>query len=593
MHGTREKGAALKKLTLWIMAASLVLSLGCTKRENLVIAQVNDRKITVGDFEKASETMEDKYLPATNDLAGKKELLGHMVDKEVMALKTFSAGYDKEEWFVKFFNRYKGQYLVAAMQNEYVVKKVKVSDEEVKNYYDKMKYEYTLREINVPSESEANTVREQIVGGADFAEMAKKYSTSIDASEGGNLGPNVIGGMLYWVEEALFNMKEGEVSQPIQTPTGWGLVKIERIREIAPEHDIKWARQRVTAIKQKKELMDLRHKIEKEIGLFINPEAIAVVYSNLPPDISMDDIVNYRVTRDNAPKLEIPEQYQGMILAKYSDGSYTLKDYMKIYSETSLPERPRHQYGTESIYEGIHKKIFDEALPAYCEQKLKILDIPVVRDGLEKKKEEFLVYRLYDDQVRSKVDVTNMEIQRYYDEHKAEVMGPEKRDFSIIIVRDKKKAEEAATAARKGEDFARLVKKYSEDPTVAENNGRSGLVEKGHFTDYDAAAFTLAEGQISDPMQVPRGWAVVKLWKIEKGQPISFADAAQSIKDGIMTDRADKLLQTKLDEWRKDYKVKIFDGNLKKARLVKTRSAAAADSLKAAAGGGPSAQQPK
>ena len=573
----------MKKLTLCISAALMVLSVGCTKRESLIVAQVNDRKITAGDFEKASQTMEDKYLPLNIELAGKKELLDHMINKEVMALKSLSAGYDKEEWFVKFFDRFKGQYVVAAMQSEYIIKKVKVTDEEVKNYWEKMKYEYTLREINVPSQGEATNIREQIVGGADFADMAKKYSTSMDASEGGNLGANPIGGLLYWVEEALFKMKEGEVSQPLQTPTGWALLKVERIREIAPEKDIKYAGQRVAAIKQKKELMDLRHKIEKEIGLFINQDAIAVIYSNLPPDVPMEDIINYKVTRDNAPKLEIPEQYLGMVLAKYSDGSYTIKDYLKIYDEMGLPARPSHRYGTESVYESIHKKIFDEALPAYCEQQLKILDIPSVRQGLEKKKEEFLVYRLYDDQVRSKVDATTMEVEAYYNEHKKELLSAEKRDFSIILCGEKGKVEEAMKAARKGEDFNRLVKTYSEDPSAAETMGRTGLVVKGHFSDYDEVAFSLAEGGVSDPIQVPRGWAIVKVWKVEKGQPVSYAEAAQSIKDSIMEERADKLLQTKLKEWRKDYDIKVFDRNLKRARLTKTRSAAAGtDSLTAA-----------
>ena len=46
----------------------------------------------------------------------------------------------------------------------------------------------------------------------------------------------------------------------------------------------------------------------------------------------MEDIVTYKVTRDSS-KLEIPEQYQGMILAQYADGSYTLKHYVKIYEK--------------------------------------------------------------------------------------------------------------------------------------------------------------------------------------------------------------------------------------------------------------------
>lgn len=566
-----EKGVALKRLILCLISGSLLLSLGCAKKESLVIAQVGDRKITVGDFEKASETMDAKYLPKTNDLVGKKELLDVMINKDVMAIKALAAGYEKDQWFVKFFTRYKGQYLVAALQNQYVIKKVQnVTDEQVNNYWKLMHYEYNLSEIVVPDEGQAASLREQILAGADFAEMAKRYSQGPEARDGGYLGTGQIGTMLWWIEDALANMKAGEVSKPLQTPTGWALLKVASVKEITPERDIKWARQRVIAIKQKQEAEALKHKIEKDIGLFINPEAVDIVYNNLPPDIPFDDIVNYRVTRDNAPKLEVPEQYQGMEMAKYDGGSYTIKDYMTYYEQMGLPDRPRHQYGKESVIESIHKKIFDEALPAYCEQKLKLLDIPEVRNGLEKKREEFLVQMLFDDQVRGKVDVPQKDVEDYYNAHKSELIAPEKRDYSILIVGDKSKAEEVAGFAKKGQDFAQLVKKYSEDTQSAQNGGRTGLVARGRYMDYDPEAFSMPEGTVSDPFRVPRGLAIIKVWKVEAGKTMPYADAANDIRNALMETKADKLLAEKFVEWRKDYPIKVFENNLKKARLKKT-----------------------
>ena len=75
----------------------LAITAGCGEKDNsaLVIAKVDTREITVADFEKVSETIDQKYLPETADLEGKKVLLNHMINKEVMALKALAMGYDK------------------------------------------------------------------------------------------------------------------------------------------------------------------------------------------------------------------------------------------------------------------------------------------------------------------------------------------------------------------------------------------------------------------------------------------------------------------------------------------------------------------
>jgi parvulin-like peptidyl-prolyl isomerase len=568
--GTRKE-PALKKTILCILAAGLALSLGCGKKENLVIAKVADRKITVGDFNKAVVAMDEKFLPKTNDLEGKKELLDIMINKEVMTLKALAAGYEKEKWFVEFWDRFKGQYLVAAMENEYIVKKVSVTEQEAKDFFDKMRNEYTLSQILVANEDEASAIREQLAGGADFAEMAKKYSLGREAGEGGAMGTSTIGSMFYWVEEALANSKEGDITEPLQTPTGWAILKVHRIRQITPEKDLQYARKKVEGDKQKKMLAEIKQKIEKDIGLVIYPEAVNIVYNNLPPDIAMEDIVTYKVTRDNAPKLEIPEQYQGMILAQYADGSYTLKDYMKIFDEVGLPERPSRRLGKEAIVESIHRRIWDKALPTYVEKQLKVQDIPEVAKGLQLKKEMMLTWKFYEDQVKNEVSVSDLEVQDYYNANQGEISSPERREYAIILVSDKAKADQAVALARKGEDFAKLVKKFSEDPEAVQTGGKTGLVPKGNFPDYDEIAFALSSGQVSDPFQVPRGWAVVKVERIEAPQPMPYASAAPMLKQKLQEDRAEKLLKEKLAKWREDFAIKTNIRNLKKTELSRTR----------------------
>lgn len=561
----------MKKTILCLVALSLIFAFGCGKKENLVLAKVGERTITLGAFQKADSTMDERFLPKTNDLVGKKELLDVMINKEVMALKALTGGYDKEEWFVRFWDKYKPGYAVAALENNYIIKKVKVTDQEVKDYFDKMHYVYDLSQILVANEDEAISIREQLMGGADFAELARKYSLGSEAVSGGELGNSAIGSMFYWVEDALFQMKEGDISQPLRTPEGWSILKVQRIQKITPEKDIVYARKKLESNEQKKLLQEMKTKIEKDIGLVIYPDAVNLIYSNLPTEINPEDLMSYKVTRDNAPKLEIPEQYHNMILAQYADGSYTIKDYMKIFNEMDLPMRPNHRQGKQGITNSIHRRIWDQALPVYAEKTLKVLEIPEVAKDIANRKEMILVKYLYDSQIAGEVVVSDLEVQDYYKSHKNEILSPERRSFSIILLGDKAKAEEVAARAKKGESFEKLVKEFAGDPAAGQTVESTGLTPRGEYPDYDEVAFSLPTGAISDAFQVPRGWAVIRIEEVEAPQTVSYETAAPTAKQYLTETRTDKLLKDKLAKWRKDYTIKIYERNLRKAELARTR----------------------
>ncbi len=562
----------MKRIILIALVGLVAFSYACTKREDLVVAEIGDKKITVGDVESVSETLENKYLPETDDLEGKKHLLNHMINKEVMILKAKGAGYEKEEWFVGFWDRFKNPFLVAAMMDEKIRKPVTVSDKEVDDYYEKMHYEYTLSQIVVTDEQEAWRIRELILGGEDFGEMAKKYSIDPAAENGGLVGANVVGKIHYWVEEALFEMKEGDVSEPLRTSTGWALLKVHRVRKIVPELEKSYAQKRVRAIKEKKGVETYKAKIEDEIELKFFPDAVEIAFNALPEDVDFEDIINYRVTRENAPKLDLPDQYRDMIIAQYVDGVYTLKDFEDIYEVLALPERPRRQYGKESVIVAIHKRIFDQILPVYAEQREKILEVPSVAEALERKKEQFLVHRLYQDQIRDEVTVTERQVESYYNDNKENLRTREKREFSIILVQDNTTAQEVAIRATGGQDFASLVREFSMDETKKENLGRTELVEKGNYPDYDDIVFALPnEGDISDPFKVGRGWAVVKVERIEPGKTPSLREASSDIKKLLIEEKAELLLQSKLEKWREDYLIDIEDENLAKVELKRLR----------------------
>ena len=80
------------------------------------------------------------------------------------------------------------------------------------------------------SEAEARDrlqrLRERIVAGGDFAELAKLHSEDASATKGGDLGWVAAGDTVPEFERVMNALREKEVSQPIQTPFGWHLVQV-------------------------------------------------------------------------------------------------------------------------------------------------------------------------------------------------------------------------------------------------------------------------------------------------------------------------------------------------------------------------------
>jgi peptidyl-prolyl cis-trans isomerase SurA len=80
-------------------------------------------------------------------------------------------------------------------------------------------------------------IRERIIGGADFAELARLNSDDPSAGRGGDLGWIYPGDTVPEFERAMNALKVGELSEPVRSPFGWHLIQVSERRQadVAPE----------------------------------------------------------------------------------------------------------------------------------------------------------------------------------------------------------------------------------------------------------------------------------------------------------------------------------------------------------------------
>lgn len=89
-----------------------------------------------------------------------------------------------------------------------------------------MTAEVKASHILVETEEEAVRLKEEILSGTSFAEVAQEHSLCPSRQDGGDLGFFGRGQMVSEFEEAAFGLNVGEVSDPVRTNFGWHLILV-------------------------------------------------------------------------------------------------------------------------------------------------------------------------------------------------------------------------------------------------------------------------------------------------------------------------------------------------------------------------------
>jgi peptidyl-prolyl cis-trans isomerase C len=84
----------------------------------------------------------------------------------------------------------------------------------------------SARHILVSTEEQANDIKRQIEEGADFAEMARQFSSCPSGRNGGDLGRFSPGQMVREFDQVCFNDEVGVVHGPVKTQFGYHLIEI-------------------------------------------------------------------------------------------------------------------------------------------------------------------------------------------------------------------------------------------------------------------------------------------------------------------------------------------------------------------------------
>lgn len=251
----------------------------------------------------------------------------------------------------------------------------------------------------------------------------------------------------------------------------------------------------------------------------------------------------------------------------------------------------RFQMGVEEFEELVRQSLIQEKLGELVTAGITVSPDEVqaeFRRKNEKVKLDYVV--VHPDSLLSQVQVTDADLNAYYEKNKSRYMVPEQRVVQYVLIDPsqimgklnipeselqasykqhidafkvedrvqisqilfktigktdaeiaeiRKKAEDVLKQAKaKGANFDDLAKKYSDDSTK-DNGGQTGWIVRGQaLPELEKAAFSLPKGEVSDLIQTQIGFYIIKVTDKETAHTKTFAEVMPELQADIATREA-------------------------------------------------------
>ncbi len=247
---------------LFLCLVLKVESLGQSKvSSDAVVITIGDLKLTAGDVEKIMASLPPQNRQFFSSPSGRPQFADFLVRTKLFVREAEKRHLEDREDVKRSMAIFRESLLSREVEKE-LVQEIKVTDQEAKQFLDanaKSFEQAKVRRIVVrtastsqfysdgkpsdqlPTDEQAKAkvedIRKKIAEGADFEEMAAKFSDDpMTSGKGGDLGfvrrvnqdPRVL--LTPPMLDAMFALKVGETSQVIQTPFGFELFKLEELK---------------------------------------------------------------------------------------------------------------------------------------------------------------------------------------------------------------------------------------------------------------------------------------------------------------------------------------------------------------------------
>ena len=256
---SRRGGASQVAVVALMMVGGALAFLGCGKSAtDKTLAVVNGQVIAERDVETRLAKLTPTYRQALK--GDRRRLLEEMVLELLLLQEARTRGLERDPQVVALLQEARKQILIGRLIEQEGRERIQVTDQEIAEYYEQNKAQFTQPErwrashILVNTEPEAKTVMDRLGRGEPFEQVAGEVSMDPSKKRGGDIGYFTRGQLVPEFEDACVQLRVGQTSGVVKSPLGYHIIQLA---------DHQPAQQRSVADVQEQITQEIRGKQER------------------------------------------------------------------------------------------------------------------------------------------------------------------------------------------------------------------------------------------------------------------------------------------------------------------------------------------
>lgn len=407
----------------------------------------------------------------------------------------------------------------------------------------------------------ADSLYNMLKSGAKFEILAEENSDDpSSAMRGGDLGGwySRSGGLepsgkffTSSFEDALFNLKDGEISKPIRTEYGYHIIRRDStayFNKDEDKEDLKRIYKRLYFETDKKELIE---KLQKSYGFFVNDGVLNKIL--LAIDTS-------KTVLDTAWFKKIPSDINNEVLFGILNKLFTVEEFVK-----TLRQKP--EFRTTALNRsGLLNAIDRIVRPIVLDKATENLEyqMPEFASMVKEFSDGILLFKVEAIEVWDKLKFDTTFARQYWEKNKSEYKTYPTYDINEIYVLNDSLANLVyQKLTKEGASFEELASQYTQRANFREKKGYWGKIStKDNNLARKLLEMDAKVGSIVGPIKYDDGYSIVRINAFEPAREKTFEEAIPDFATEVQEILQKQLLEKWLTEAKKRIPVKIFEQKL-------------------------------
>ncbi|UCD94974.1 MAG: peptidylprolyl isomerase [Candidatus Zixiibacteriota bacterium] len=546
-----------------IVFSAFLLS-GCGGDGDVVLAKVDGDKIMAKDLDDIFAQSRRTFNSFEDEFENRRTILDSLVIQQLLIQEAYEKNIDESEEVNRIVLGNKDQFLLDVLYLRKVVDEIKVTEDEIKDFYDKLEYKLKASHIVVASEDTANMIVDSLGKGGVFENLAVSHSVDPTATRNqGDLGYFVWGQMDPVFLENVFKMNPGEISQPFQTKYGWHIVKlVDRTPNELRGSFEKMSDQikgSLESIRRNERLNSYREELHDKYSIRIDTvtcEYLMRKRASLYPPTLLETL-----PKNDFDLEQLDRDEMDLIIASWDGGQMTVGDYLRKVKQARTAGRPNLD-----DYDKMAEFVFNlnlMSILSFEARQLGLEDDAEFKRKLRRFKELTMADVMENDSLPIADEVDEGEMRQYYEDNQREFTVPEKIHVYEILFNDYSTAKTYALKIRSLQRFKSIASEYTERPGKRASGGDLGWIEQRIYPKLFPVAKEADIGDVTAPVQQGKKYSIMYVAEKKPEEIKDFLMVKQNIKEKIERERRKQAFVDWVEKRKTEADIEIFEDNLR------------------------------